>query len=63
MINPPLKKLILTREYKESEMYTCPYCGSVATPLDYEERGPWCNTGYKCHVCYEDVLPHRIMKK
>jgi hypothetical protein len=62
-MNEPTKKLILTREYKDVGMYTCPYCKVVCTPLDFKEDGPWCNTGYKCPVCFEDVLPHRTMKK
>jgi len=58
-----LKKLILTREYKNYGMFTCPYCKSVSSELDYQCNNPWCETKLKCPACYEDVLPHRSMKK
>lgn len=62
-MNDQPKKLILTKKYRDAEMYTCPYCGIVCTPLDFKEDGPWCETGYKCPTCHTDVLPHRTMGK
>ena len=58
-----IKKLILTREYKDVEMYSCPYCKTVGTPLSFKEDSLWCDTGYQCPICHEIVLPHRSMKK
>jgi DNA-directed RNA polymerase subunit RPC12/RpoP len=59
----PVKKLILTNEYKNHGIFKCPYCGALASEIDYKCNEPWCNTGYKCGTCCKDVLPHRTMKK
>jgi len=57
------KKLILTREYKDHGIFTCPYCRAAYSKMYFECNKPWCDTGYKCPTCHEDVLPHRSMKK
>ena len=62
-MSEPIKKLILSREYKSARMYTCPYCGHVAMPIDFVETEPWCPTGYRCEMCWEFVLPHRSMER
>ena len=57
------KKLILTKEFRDYDMYTCPYCKIVGTPLSFTCNDPWCDTGYHCPLCHEDVLPNRKMKQ